>query len=528
MANDLPTDFIPINRDRLTEIGRNAWLIRHRQANPDSPLDITEKSFPGTAVAAISDMLVPFMANTVFLARAYLIRNTFGDRLDRRVREVGLARLPATGSTGYIIADRIADFGAMIDNGTELLHPPTGKQFTVVNSGSKLYADGDLIALAASDLGPDTNLGANTALVFVNPPAGVTTGAKVFAQSDGQGNLLGLTGGREAETDIELQDRFIDRQANPPASGNSAEIILEVERTVGIPVEKAFVIPAIRGPGTTCVLFTVRPNATGSRIPSATQRAEVLANLTNIFPADFGILLGQLRPYSVAMSIRVLWKQGGKSWADANPWPAAGLVSPGPTPTWALVYVDPLPTAPTANGCRLTNRAADPVTQVAASLPDPAPGQTIAFYDLPSSTFKRKRLATVTVVTAGLSWDVTFDNTASASDVYTPIAYQMTSPWSDNLALIPATIAKVFRALGPGEQVATFLDPGLRQRRYPRSPDEWVSVIGNADVVTAVKGATVVADVVVDLPTTPYATPRGVPGVFSNLFQLGDLAVSYQ
>jgi hypothetical protein len=80
--------------------------------------------------------------------------------------------------------------------------------------------------------------------------------------------------------------------------------------------------------------------------------------------------------------------------------------------------------------------------------------------------------------------------------------------------------------LGPGEQFASFPDAGVRCRREPESPSSWPSVIGNADIVGAIKATPPVSDVTLLLPSqTPYATPVGVPGVLVNLLALGDFAV---
>lgn len=526
MANndDLPDDFIPLTGDKLAEIGRTSWRVRYAQANPGAaPLKVGPKSWPQIITRVVADMATPIMANAVFFARAYLIRNTFGERLDRRLKEAGLQRKPATGSTGYVVPARVATGGAYVDKDTQILEPNTGQYFQV--TVGKIYSRNEPIPVKSTSLGPASNLAASTLVKFVSPPAGVSEAATVWAQPDGYGSTVGLTGGRNAETDSECQERLIDRQANPPASGNSADIIDEVERMQGIPVEKAWVVPAIKGPGTTGVLFTVRPDpTTGSRIPNSVQLGQVAASLQSLFPTDYGIMLCHLTAIRFSLALRVTWKSGTKNWVDANPWPAIQADAAA----WRMVMVMPTP-APTATSARVANFALDPVNQTLDyTIPTPVVGQTIATYDVASKSFKKKKIATVTVVTANEVWDLTFDSTSTFSDTNVPVAYQIVSPWSASLNLLPSAIVDVVNKLGPGEQVSAFLDPGLRQRRFPLSPEEWPSAITNVDLVGALKATSAVGDAVIDWPPMPYATLAGVPGVFSYLLQLGDLAISYQ
>lgn len=527
MANDLPSNFLVFTRDSLAAIGRQAWRIRQHQANPDAqPVKIGPKSIPYLITAVFADMIAPMAANSVMLARAYLIRQTFGDRLIRRAAELGLSPLPATSSSGYVVAQQIAAAGATIDLGTTLLHVPTGQSFQVQGALGQIYQNGALIPVTGTTLGPLSNLAVGSVLTFTNPPAGVSISATVQGQADGLGNVVGLSGGRDAETDPQLQARMIDRLSNPPASGNAADIIFEVERTTGVPVEKCWVIPAISGPGTVAVLFTVRPDPlTGSRLPNSVQLGQVEANLTSLFPVDFAITVCVLQTVSTYVVLRVTWRSGVPGFVDTSPWPPVGPQVTSPV-TWANVYVQPSP-APTNTGARLACQAVDPTTQIAATIHAPVPGQTIGVFDVPSSTFKRKRILTVNALNP-FTWDVAFDITAGASDTYTPSAYQGVSAWSDSLNSLPDAIAAVFAAMGPGEQVAVFPDPGTRQRRQPRSPDTWPSILANADIVGAVKGTGVVGDVIFEWPPTPYATPTGVPAVSSYLLELGDVAVSFQ
>ena len=137
----------------------------------------------------------------------------------------------------------------------------------------------------------------------------------------------------------------------------------------------------------------------------------------------------------------------------------------------------------------------------------------------------RKRIVTVSVAAAGLSWDLTFDPSNLASDPVCACPGALLSPWSDSLTLLPAGIVAYFGTLGPGEQFATFPDPGVRGRRMPLSPESWPSTIYNQALVDAFQASGATSDVTPILPGTPASPPLGTPGVSLYLFELADLAV---
>jgi hypothetical protein len=326
-----------------------------------------------------------------------------------------------------------------------------------------------------------------------------------------------LTGGRDAETEEELQDRIIDSQANPAAAGNNAEIIREVERTAGVPVQKAWVVAAWGGPGTNCVFFTLRsaPDTT-SRLPNAVQIGLVEANLRAAFPADFGLNVGTLIAVPTALAVSVTWRGSVNGWIDPIPWPIYDKIGSDEF----LVKVDASP-APTTSTMRVSNVGSGTYP----TPPSPEVGQTISVLDLGTRKFKFKRIAAISVVTPDETWDLTFDMTNGASDSFVPSAGQFVSPWSTSLNLLPAAILSFFTKLGPGEQFAVFYDDGQRRRRFPRSPDEWPSVLTNVSLVSTIVNTKAAGDAEVLIPSTPFPTPIGVPGVSAKLLQFEDLGV---
>ena len=513
---DATEEMILPTRDQLETIGVNAWKTRHDESNPDVPLDIGPGTQPYALSRAVVDVLQPVFYNAGVLGKASTVRGTFGRRLEQRAAELGLdGRRPATPATGFVQATNIASGGATIEEDDILVHRPSQKQFRVVTT--KLYANGDYIPIQAFETGPTTNLAAGSLLSFSNPRPGCLEGALIVAQNDGSGKLVGLTGGRDQESDEELQDRVIDSQANPVAAGNNAEIIREVERTKGVPVQKAWVVSAWGGPGTNCVIFALRPDPdNGSRLPNAVQIGLVEANLRAAFPSDFGLNVGTLLSVPTMLVISSTWRTSVDGWVDPVQWPIYDKIGGDEY----LVKVVGTPT-PTTSSARVSNVGAGSYP----SPPSPIVGQTIALFDLKTRTFKFKRISVVTTVVSGVTWDLTFDLTNNASDTFVPIADQVVSPWSPSLNLLPKAIISFFTKLGPGEQFSVFYDDGQRGRRFPRSPDEWPSVITNQSLLGAVVGTQAAADAEVLLPNMPYPTPVGIRGVSAKLLQLSDIGV---
>jgi hypothetical protein len=503
-------DILLPTRDDIAEDARHSWLVRSMQADPDHPADISKGSLPYLVGEVAADVLLPFYSNHDKIERSFVVRGMTGERLERYAKERlslnedGSVKLPATGGSGYMEATKIATGGAYMASGTVVRHRPTGTIITVAVSDT--YQDGDPIPIVATTTGPDTNIDYDEQLFFDSPPPGVSQTATILSQNDGTGTLVGLTGGRDEETDEELQDRVIEAQSNPPAAGNSAEIVQVAQATPAVPVQKAFVIPAWFGAGSACIAFTLRPDANATRLPNSTQRGLVAAHLTS-FPTDFNLSIAAVLGQTVEVMLGVTWISGANGWTDITPWPEHIPNDP--------VVVD---------GAASITTGAFRVTTGTNTM-TPEIGQTIAVFSLSEKKFKRKRISAVSTVVASRSWTLTFSSDNGASDTYVPEDGDIISPWSPSINRIPEQIVSYFHTLGPGEQFASFPDPGGRQRRWPLSPEEWPSVIANEGLVTATKASGAIADVEVLAPSTPYTTTVGTPGVSVYLLQLGDLAV---
>ena len=505
---DIPKEFITPTRDKVVEDAGNSWLVRSMQVDSTKAVDVGPGTFPGIATQVAADLVMPIYANSVTIVKSWVVRNTFGDRLLKlaaeKIGEEDGALRPAVGAAGYFEATKIADGGALFDSEVTLVHQPTGLRFRA--NADATYLDGDPIPLIGIDTGPETNLDADAVLTFESPPPGVSLTARVLAQNDGTGALVGLTGGAVAETEQELQERIIAAQTNPKAAGNNAQIVATAQKTASVPVEKAFAIPAWMGGGATSVPFTLRPDAVASRIPNGVQRALVEADLRSTFAADWTITVPTILAQALTIAIGVTWLSSARGWTDLVQWPP---YVPGDAVQASVVTSS------------LAMRLITNSTDIAA----PAVGQTIGFFDLPTKSFKRKRIATVAVVIANRAWDVTFSSALGVSDNFLPTVHALVSPWSPSLGRLPASMIAYARSLGPGEQFASLPDPGGRRRRWPFSPDEWPSVVTNEGLVTAAKASGAISDVEPLLPATPHATTVGTPGVANYLQELTDFAV---
>lgn len=459
---------------------------------PGTQPDVDAQTFADGVMFLVNDAQV--------IGRGTNVRTSGGQWLKDIGEPEGIFARPAVGGSGTLTISASVG-GGTIQVGSEYREKNSGLRFRTI-SPTALCLDGSQIEVTGIDTGPGTNFKAGTVLIMQAPPPGISQLATVVLQNDGSG----ISGGREADGDEQYRLLIQARRANPPASGNDAEYQRAIERTPGIPVEKAFTYPAALGPGTTAFTFTVRPSSPGgSRIPNAAQIAAVHDYVVGQFPADDQIFACLLTAQPTTVALRVTWAPSALGFVDVTPWPRhiAG----------DNVRVD-MTSTPTATTFRLTT---------ATSTTTPLAGQTIAFYDASSQRFQRKRILSVSVVSAGMSWDIVVDTSNAASDTgYTPYIGQAPSPYSGSLdALVPALLSYV-DGLGPGEQFASLPDPGRRQRRQPPSPNAWPSEINNRVVVNPL-ALTAVESVSLLAPSDPFTATVGTPGVESFLITVRDI-----
>jgi len=450
----------------------------------------------------MADAVMPVYHDIKLVADATDPNKVGGALLESQAGASGVDRPQAVGASGSVTVS--ASFGggfiALHDELTAL-----GLKFECKVGNT--YFDGDEVPVQGIDTGPATNLAAGTVATWSNPAPGIGATCTVTEQLDGSG----LSGGREEATDEEYRILWNQEKQARPASGNDGEIQELVEDTAGMSVEKAFTYPGIFAPGTSAFVFTLKPSTTGSsRLPNPTQIAAALAHVVGSMPADEGIFAATLLAQDVDCVFKILWDPDGAGWNDMVIWPYY-FANPG-----QAVIVD---TAASATSFVLKTQNGVYTGPVG----DPVAGQSIAFYDRAFGQFRKKRILSVV---GGGPWTITVDTSNGVSDEsYTPIVGQRAMPWSESLQDIVTPVAEKFNAMGPGEQVAVFFDDGTRQRRTPRSPRDWPSVLTTKRLEDSFDEVDSVFDVTIQEPTLPLATTVGTQGVDSYLMELGYLSV---
>lgn len=502
MAEKLPDKLVvPTRADLIAQFLAD---VRWRAPNTG----IADGQLANIDAAVIADMLLPVYGEAVRQDAGLGLDDKEGAALEQVAVDRGLpARLPATGAAGFVIPD-VGTGGAFIPADTICKHKDTGAQYRVVLS--KLYLSGDPVPVVGITTGPSTNQAALTVLQWVSPPAGLGINAQVFRNSDGSG----LYGGHEAETEQALRARIRASTANPAVSGNDAAYQLATQQTPGVAVQAAFTYPCIAGPGTTSVVFLLRPTNPGdNRVPNATQVALARAWVTGQMPKDDTCSWATITTVSVTPILKVRWAQTVAAWLDGVTWPpydADTYVIDGPSSPGG---------APSPTAFAVKSATGSPVT--------PQAGQSIALFDRTALKWRRKTILSVTG--AASPWTITVDTTNGASDTsYTPADLDPVSPWSDSLDLLTLPVASYFDTLGPGEELNTLLGPfydeGYRQRRSPVSPQFWPSVL-TSHMVRGVEDLAAVESVTVASPAIPVDTPGGTAGTVAKLYVLGQMAV---
>lgn len=500
----LPGEIVVPTRDTLIE----QWKRSHRLRVPDA--DTGPGTQPDVDARVAADALMPVYAAAKMAGRNAVLEEARGAALEQWGEREGVGgRRDAVGASGYVTI-AASTGGTTIVEGDELVDENTNLTFMAAET--RLYLNGDAAPILGKDTGPATNLDAGTPLKWVSPRPGCGSVATVTAQSDGSG----LTGGRERESDDEYLARIQNEKRTRAASGNDAEYQLAAEATPQVAVQKAFTYPAIFGPGTTSVVFTMRPlRPGGSRVPTALQVSLVEAHVTSQMPADDGALFGLVAEEDVDVVYRIRWAEFAQGWEDLVQWPP--YYEPTPDSGPAAIVVSSVLSS--------TAFVLKPANDDYTDAPAPQAGQTIGFYDNAKAALRRKRIGSVLDIGGGGfgPWFITCDTSNNASDAsYTPEIGQRAMPWSEGLADLLPGLLSYFDSLGPGEQVSSFHDEGRRQRRVPRPPREWPHTLTDRALTNAIA-----LDELEEIEVLEGAgvTPSvGTPGVVSNILKLRHVA----
>lgn len=508
MTQPLPTALVVPLRDDLIARGKRDIQIAASQGGAN--IAVGTGTLADIDVKAVVDMVLPIYGESVRQANTGTLD---GKNLSECIQEAvdsGLpGQLPPAGGSGFVIVGG-ATGGGFITAGQAIKNLSTGKRYMAMVSG--LYTPGALVAVTGIDTGPDTNVAPGVILQWESPPPGIDVDATVYEDSDGNG----LTGGRDAETAQEIRDRIRAARANPAATGNDAAYQTTAMQTPGIGIQAVFTIPAILGPGSSCLMFLLRPSQSGaSRVPNTAQIGLVKGYVTGQMPKGDSVSYGTVTEQGTTVVMTAVWATGVAQWTDASPWP----------PYDAAGYAVSSDTTPTATSFSVSTTSGSPVA--------PQAGQTIALFDIagnnpttgePGPTFVEKRILSVTVISS-THWTLTIDTTDNASDTqFAPAIGDLVSPWSNSLNAIAAPVGAYFDVLGPGEQVSSFFDEGYRQKRSPPNPQFWPSSLTTKMLIPILELAAI-SDAEIKSPSLPYAPTVGTPGVTSNMLTLAKLGV---
>ena len=493
----LPDSLIVPTRAQETTQYASDYGIRNPAAAP-----VVEGSLAYLDGQVLADQTATLYYNAVIIANAATRATRSGNQLDNIDGvNLGVPRNPAEGASGAVIISAGPTGTTIIAGDVCVIN---GFNYTCAQTGT--YADGAIVPVTAVATGYGTNQAAGATGVWSATRPGCFAPVVVYAQADGSG----LSGGAPIESDAQYRARLDAFAANPAASGNDAQYQLLASETPTVAVQQAFTYPGAKGPGSTCLLFLLRPAQPGApRIPNSTQVQAVLAWISGQMPATDGIYMGTIVPNPIEVHLEVQWQVGAQGWTDQQPWPP---------------YV--------GSGGEIAVDAAQPITPTSFYLtgnngtnPAPVAGQTIAMFDLANLTFHPKKILTVTP--SGTDWIIAVDTTSGASDTsYAPFGGQIVGPWSASLQSLLLPIVSYFDGLGSGEQFvdAQFIDPGLRQRRSPPAAVGFPAEVGNR-LIAPLFNVPNVGDCALLDPTIPYLPPVGSPGVSASLTTIGNVAI---
>jgi hypothetical protein len=519
---------------RTQEVAR--YVRDYGIRNPGARTDAG--SFPYIDAQVYADVTTLHRSNSVTTANGISRANMTGDQLDAEATRLGTFRLPPVGGGGFIVIGT-SSAGATIVTG-DLLSGPSNTRYQALQTG--VFGNGALIALIGVSVGPSTNLDAGTVLRWTSPRLGLNPTATVAIQANG----AGLTGGNNLETDDQLRARLDYIAANPSASGNDAHYQSVLMQTPGVAVQQAFTVPCYAGPGTIAWSITIRPPQPGaSRIPNSAQLALAAAYLQGTssvpgaslgsMPVDDSAAGCTIVASPVTLGLQVVWAPTAAGWADASPFPTFQGADGGGNFNWE-VSSGTSPITPTSFSIQSVETSVTPAV--------PPAGASIALFDLTELAFHRKVILSAVSDGSG-GFTITVDQSSGLSDTsYVPVVGQKLSPWSDSLDGVVPAVTPYFDTLGPGEQFASFPDPGQRQRRSPASPQYWPSAITtkllggavtpqppqgpqqNQPAVLTLLSLPSLADVLIVEPSPlPSPAPVGTPGVSFQLQTLGDIVL---
>jgi uncharacterized phage protein gp47/JayE len=418
-----------------------AGLIRIGVTNPN----VTPGSDIYVLAQAIGDQLEVAMANAQVKADAMMPDTATATDLDRLLAVYALTRRVAAGSSGNVVMNSSAP--STVIAGTQLVDG-AGLRFTVTTGGT--YANGATVPVAATDVGAITNHSSGDTLKWSRSPPYSASTALVAAG--------GLTGGVNDEDDETARARLYGLLRNPPGTGNCTHIAQIAEAST-TKVQKAFVYPALLGPGNFGVTVIGYPDpVTKSRaidpttvanlvapyiIGRSPEHADALVTGSNDVSFDVSLAL------SLPASPRASTPGPGGGWTDGTSWPR----NVNSTSTFRCLV-----TAVTSSTSFTVDAPSSPIAGVT---------QVCWLSPLTWTTYTAKVL---TVSGSAGAYAVTLDAPFAGIAVGNAV-----SPNATNADAYFQDVLAFFAGMGPGEQAS--LTTGSRYFRHPTPAQSWPNTV---------------------------------------------------
>lgn len=427
-------------------------LISRGVANPN----VSPGSDEYVRATAIANEVAVIEANDSVAVEQRMPDTAIDDDLRRWLQLFDDDFRPAVGSAGFVTFS--SSSSTTISSGTQLVD---SSQLRYQVTQTATYANGDLIPVAAVDTGAATNHDAGDVLTWVAAPP---TSDPTAAVASG-----GLIDGAAAETNEQARARLLARMQNPPSSGNWQHVATLAEESTPA-VEKAYVYPAIQGPGSVHFAVTRRATTTattGSKSADRDLDATVLSTIVTpyvkgLYPERADVkgttVANVATDVAIGLSLPASPQASppgpGGGWLDGTPWPAN--------------------TADAAFKCTVTAVTSSTTFTVDAPTAPLAGASRIAYLSPSDWTLRTARVVSFTG-SAG-AYVVTIDNpfTGIAGGDYI-------WPQCQNAQTYVTALLNAFGAMGPGEKTASV---GILARafRHPLPQVSWPYALGAAQL----------------------------------------------
>lgn len=395
---------------------------------------------------AVACQLEVTESNAIVKADELMPDTATGDALARICTILGLTKQPAAGSLGPVLLTSSAT--TAVATGAQLVDD-AGLTYAVSTGG--LYANGASIPIVAISTGKDTNHAAGDVLRWVSTPA--------FADEKVTVGPGGLVNGIDAEDDEVLRGRLFARLQNAPRSGNSQHAA-ELAEAASPSVQKAFIYPAIQGPGTGAVAVTAAPTATNKSrdLASATLTGTVSPYVKGQYPEHAEIAITTVTNVDADVAFGLVLPEAptasppgpGGGWLDGTPWPSINAST-----TWR---------------CTVTGVTSTSVFTVDAVSSPTATVSRIMWL----SPYEWKLYSAVVIGVSGTSgaYVITLDQpfVGIQSGCYIWPAAQNAQPYVD-------AVLAAFALMGPGEKTSN-ASALIRAFRHPRPAAGWPATLG--------------------------------------------------